>query len=409
MKFIYLGLLLFLSNLVYGQQGYVPGYIINLQGDTVQGLINSRNLAKKSILFKTSSESKKVEFSPMQVKGFSVYDQVYLSAIVDTEVSPTNTNELLFYAPLNIRVDTTFLKTIIRGSKSLYFYNNAVGNNQFYIQENNKFELLIYKMYKRNLGGQTDVIEVKKFINQLQMYLDNCPDVQSKLQDLEYTERALRKLFLLYFECTGSTITFQRKVEKTKLEFGLLAGISSTTIKFVGNDYPYLTSPTYERSNNFTVGIFFDFIIPKNQGRWSSYNEFTFAGYNFSGTYRVNSVSTINTTIAYSYFKINNLIRYRIPLKGTSIFFNAGISNGLALSETNEKKSNGSSFGSAYSFGNKAVDNSRTYEQSLLMGIGIRVKILSFEFRYEIGNGISQNSALQSQTNRLYFLVGIKL
>lgn len=55
-----------------------------------------------------------------------------------------------------------------------------------------------------------------------------------------------------------------------------------------------------------------------------------------------------------------------------------------------------------------AMDETRTYEQSFILGTGTRYNKFSFEFRYENGNGMSAYSNLGSSAKRLYFLLGYR-
>ncbi|MDP4276794.1 MAG: hypothetical protein Q8914_04080 [Bacteroidota bacterium] len=51
------------------------------------------------------------------------------------------------------------------------------------------------------------------------------------------------------------------------------------------------------------------------------------------------------------------------------------------------------------------LDNIRKYEQGAIFGTGMSYHHYSFEFRYELGNGISSYSALGSFAHRFQFLL----
>ena len=74
-------------------------------------------------------------------------DEIYVSAIVDTEISPSKINYLTFDQSLQIEVDTVLLQVIVRGDKSLYYYRNSNGNENLFIGDNDQFILLKYKKY----------------------------------------------------------------------------------------------------------------------------------------------------------------------------------------------------------------------------------------------------------------------
>ncbi|CAN0540382.1 unnamed protein product, partial [Scytosiphon promiscuus] len=50
----------------------------------------------------------------------------------------------------------------------------------------------------------------------------------------------------------------------------------------------------------------------------------------------------------------------------------------------------------------------RKHEQGYILGLGIKKGKVSFETRFEQGNGISSYNNLISKTNNYYFLLGFK-
>jgi hypothetical protein len=122
-----------------------------------------------------------------------------------------------------------------------------------------------------------------------------------------------------------------------------------------------------------------------------------------------NNYTKTTTEIGYSYLKINNLIRFKYPVGHLSIFLNGGISNGFALSETNYKKDVSKYYSSTEKVvEGTAIPETRKYEQGLILGTGVKYNKLSFEVRYEKGNGMSDYLDLSAKTKRFYFLAGFR-
>jgi len=92
---------------------------------------------------------------------------------------------------LNIETATTFLQTIIKGKKSLYFYRNKIGKDQFYIRQDSGYNLLVYKKYFKIQDGEKGIAANNKFLGQLSFYLQECPSIQSKLKSTVYTKKSL--------------------------------------------------------------------------------------------------------------------------------------------------------------------------------------------------------------------------
>ena len=392
------------------QENHLPGYVIDLKGDTITGTIDYRNWAKnpQDIYFVNSTYDQTNIYTPIDISGFSVREEIYVSAIVDIEVSPRKTNELNSNSELEIQSDTAFLQTIIQGEKSLY-YNNSSGNKNLYIKNSTGFELLVYKNYL----AENAVKENKKFIGQLSLYLYDCPSIQSKLKQLKYSKESLENLFLFYYDCTQARIEFHKKTEKVSTETGVLAVMSLTSLGFSSESFDYLVKAGYAQSINFTMGLFFDIILPRNQRKWSIYNELIFTSYTVKGSYNdfVNEerYTITYTELGYSYLKMNNMVRLKYPVGGFFIYLNAGISNGFAISETNYRRDEIKLYSIENIEEGKALNETRKYEQGYILGLGTKIKKYSFEIRYEKGNGMSEYVTLSSPTKRYYFLLGFRL
>lgn len=159
----------------------------------------------------------------------------------------------------------------------------------------------------------------------------------------------------------------------------------------------------YDPSTNFSTGLFLDVILPRNHGKWSINNELLFSSYKVSGQRGINS-----TEIGYSYLKLNNMVRFKYPVGNLFVYVNAGLSNGFAISETNNKKLYALRNGSPLLTEQKALNDTRKFENGWIFGIGAKHNRFSFEVRYENGNGMSEYQTLSSSTKRYYFLLGYR-
>jgi hypothetical protein len=400
----------------FGQKNYLPGKAIQKNGDTLSGFIDYRNWEYNPyhIDFKENLDAEKQVFVPISISGFVVLDEYYKSGIVNTEISPRKTNDLLFEPAAMIKVDTVFLQALVRSKKSLYFYNTITGNQNFYIYQDGQFDLLIYKRYFKMQNDNKAIVEKKNYIGQLTHYLQDCPSINSKMFDLQYKRKNLERVFLFYAKCTKSKVEFQKKKEKSKSEFGLVTGFTISTLKFEGEQNHYLTEMDYPGSFNFTMGLFYDAVLSRNMGKWSIYNEAVYTTYNFEGEYSYTSTSNNHysgtTQIKYSYIKILNLLQYKQFVgKDTWLVFNAGISNGFSNRNINLKEGTSTFYSSSSTSCSEAVEDARNYEQGIVFGTGVKGKKISLLFRYERGNGMSTYKSLSSATRRYYLLLGFVL
>ena len=400
----------------FSQENYLPGHIISLSGDTIQGFIDYRNWEKnpKQINFKESMNGEKVIYMPTHINSFSTNNEIYLGAIVKTEISPYQSNALEYDTKLNFATDTCFLQTMINGVKSLYYYKNKSGREYFYIKEASEFKLLVQKKYLKmeKLKGKRVVFENKKYIGQLSIYFKDCALIQSKLKHTEYTKKSLEKLFNYYYDSNHLAVKFKHKTEKISVEIGVLLGASLSSLKFGGNGVPYLIKTDFNKSFDPSAAFFFDLILPRNQGRLSICNELMLSSYNVEGEYNDfrNDVdyTIYSTELGVTSFMINNMLRYKHPIGKTFIYVNTGISNSFSISETNKlvKKSVFSTFESIDK--GLALSETRKHSLGFLIGLGTKYKAYSFEVRYEKAHGMSDYVNLSSTPKRIQFLLGYR-
>lgn len=112
--------------------------------------------------------------------------------------------------------------------------------------------------------------------------------------------------------------------------------------------------------------------------------------------------------MGFSYLNLNSMIRFKYPVKKIRIFANAGLSNGVLLKETNIRKREIKYYTEELIEYSHAVKGVREMEQRFNLGLGAQLKKISFEFRYELGNGIAQAIQLTSTTKRFYFIFGYR-
>ncbi len=399
----------------YCQTNLQPGSVITKSGDTLKGYIDYRNWENNpnEITFRVSATSKPIQYSTGTISGFVVNNEEYISASVKTEISPTQTDQLDFRPAIMTRNDTTFLQVMFRGSKNLFFYSDRIGKQHFYIGQYPDFELLVYKKYLKEGARETVITENKNFIGQLYLYLQDCKTIQSKMTITEYNKRSLESLFKTYYDCTEGERNYQYSKEKIRLDFGAVAGVSVTKLKLTCSDdsFDHIANGDYEPSWNPSAGLFMDVVMARNQRKWSIYNELFYSSYMANGHtedfFSDNNYKIYNSSIGYSYLKLNNMLRFTFPVKkDIFIFINGGISNGYAISETNLTIKEVKFYDDPVITEEPAMDETRKYELGFLAGLGAKYTKFSFETRYESGNGMSVYSTLKSKANRIYFLMG---
>lgn len=400
---------------LYSQNNFIKGFIITNENDTISGFIDYKNweINPDRISFKKTLADKKSEFyNAMTIKEFDVNNEIYESGEIQIETSPVQTNELSHNAVMDFENRTAFLLAFVRGQKSLYLYKTKKQKEQYYIKNDTTFELLKYKKYlKTNESENVVVLENKKYIGQLMLYLGNYEELIPQIQTAEYNQKSLIKLFNNYYSKNQTTAIYRREADKIKSEFGAFAGITSTTVAFYGWYNQALLYTNYPSSTDFTAGLSYNFVLPRNREKWSIYNELMYSTYKFAGRsvdyLNENQYEIFTSGFGLSYIKINNLLRYNFLLKDLKIFLNAGLSNGFVIAENRNNLITETRFYTSHSVSTtKVLDEIRTYEQGLMWGAGIKYRNLSLEFRLEQANGMSPYVGLHGNIDRYFMLFG---
>lgn len=216
-------IIIFAATFSYGSNKIYPGYVIKLTNDTLHGYIDNKNWTTnpKQIIFKRSELGASMLFTPQTILEFSANNEIYRSAIVEVEDSTYIKSDLTLPSELTLIVDTVFLKALIIGTKSLYYLNDMRGDENFYIEQNNKYELLVYKRYLKEERGKKFSVSNNKYIGQLILYLQNCNKINSSLSETSYNMKGLVRAFNYYYDCTQTKITYRSNKRRLKLFFWL--------------------------------------------------------------------------------------------------------------------------------------------------------------------------------------------
>jgi hypothetical protein len=198
-----------------------------------------------------------------------------------------------------------------------------------------------------------------------------------------------------------------------KSEFGLMGGLSQTKLKFNGTEFfKPLTGVDFPWSTNFVFGGFYNIVFPRDQGRLSFDNELMFMSYKTNGQYRDDNNVDIYTisysSFGFSYIKLNNLLKFKFPVKRVFLFAEGGISNGIFISQTNHLRVEAHVYSVNNISEHEAVGYPRKWERGFLLGLGCNIKNYSCEFRLERADGMSDVSGLISPTLRLFLIFGYK-
>ena len=408
-----------ICGVLFSQSNFLPAYLIDNKGDTLHGFIDYRNWATNPsrISFREDLNSPVKSLTPLDVKEFGVDNEIYVGVIVEAEMSSVDLNRVSDNPAFNIVRDTLFLQAIFRGDIGLYYRRNADNIVNLYIKQDGEYVLLRYKKYytyddRGQMGSVRRLLaENKPYIGQLKIALSDCANIHSRIENTGYDLKQMTRLFLYYYDCIDSDIVFEREREKGNFQFGVFLGGSSSSMNFVGEPmFNYLTRASFGPSFDFTAGVSLNLVFPRRFGRFSVANEIQLTHYRMQGEYTdVRNPEFYYhhfSELAYSYLKLNNLLRYKLLIQPFETYINAGISNGWFVNETNSRRIDEYIYGIENTKEYKAIDAPGKHEMGIMGGAGLVFNRFSVEFRYENGTGIAEYIGLKSSTHRLYFLLG---
>ncbi|MFK7948515.1 MAG: hypothetical protein AB8G11_13065 [Saprospiraceae bacterium] len=159
---------------------------------------------------------------------------------------------------------TIFLKPLIEGSATLYYYNSKQIARFYYKMENGEIEPLIYKKYLLNRTGVKLSAINAKFRRQLLVSMQCETMSMEDVDKLEYNEKSLKNYFVKYHQCLGEE-PIVSEPQKYSFNLGIKAGMGLQKFQYSG-----LSIFNWETSGlNPRFGIEAEFVLPFNKNKWA--------------------------------------------------------------------------------------------------------------------------------------------
>ena len=177
MKIKPLALLLFILGVltasVHAQKkGYSRGFMITLQGDTLQGFIKDRSSGPfmelyAKIRFKSKKPRRKRRFGPDDIQGYGYHDQYFESVPLQEEAS-----FFKFKYETNDNSERVFLKVIEKNQYLTYYHWEYVHDDNSYLD----YVPLFYLHEKNEMARVTQgILGLKR--KRLAAYFEDCPEL----------------------------------------------------------------------------------------------------------------------------------------------------------------------------------------------------------------------------------------
>ncbi|MBL7698178.1 MAG: PorT family protein [Chitinophagaceae bacterium] len=361
-------------------------FIVTAQNDTIRGVVEPNFKNKNPTKIKFSGGTSTAEYTPGMIKSFFVDEENFVSN------------------------DSVFLKVLVQGPKSLYYLKHTDLTEQFFILDGGVFKKLLYSEYDRTDDqGKTVRVSLKTYVDQLKVYLGDNPAIENKISKVELKYNKLIDLFDSYYAGSKSKVSTRVVKQTSRVEIGVLAGVTSTIVKFANPNY---TIESSNGSTDFTGGVSADIFLPGRFTRVSFANDLMYTSFDVTVSNRSNATDYYvvrSSRIEATYIKLYSMLRYRFPFEKSYFFLNGGMSNDYAVNIedafTQQTIRNGVVEGEMTG---KVVPDTRKFEVGYVLGAGAGLGKVSLQFRFEKGNGVSKFENFQTNSRRLFLLAGYR-
>lgn len=391
-------LLLFISTILkcQAQDSSKHDYIINLNGNKVTGNIkyNVYKTNPKEIRFSSEAGSNEVLYHPVEISGFfsSTTQEYYISQTVDIDLSSNNIDQLRFSGNHDTTAtETLFLKVVVSGKASLYFFTDSTSKPHFFIQIGSGpiKELNVYYHLQKQEDGERFLVQ-EAYKTQLLNDLGDCQGIEKKINSSDYSENNLADVFDYYNACHGNPSVYSQKKPFSKLFIhpGIILGYASNFIAPNTKNYT-LVEPTRQ----FMIGVSLEFPIKKLKNLVSLYGDVHYKNYN-TGFDAEDHSGLINM----NFIDLTYMLKLRIPVSNNiRIYAEGGLSSDILNVD----------FGADQPDGPQVSYNT---EVQFVSGLGIcLMNHFSLEARYAFGHQNSTNILYNFNTHSSYLLMGFQL
>lgn len=351
------------------------GIIITNSQDTLRGLIKyvdaERNLTEIEYLTGTKSR----RFGVSDIQSFEIPGKLrFESKKLNYCTNPLKFELLTYSKEIQMKEEQVFLRALVFANKiNLFEFVDSDGKEHFVMEyDDGKLIDLIelhYKVY-------SDVAKIPKYKNQLRRVFYGCEPCNKYIDKMALKEKSLRKLINIYNEEVNGQTTYVSKKEKLGIQVSILGGASFTN-QLVNKEK--LGSQSIDGSGE----IQFETVFPRNNRSWSLLLGGGYRRYDTGRTVFNRGGTELN------YLRTNFGVKRILLNKEFKVHINAGIINSFVIKHD--------------------LPNLEKFEQALYLGSGLLVKNILFDVRYEISNGYSPFSGMETRIQTLFVFVGYRL
>ncbi|HCC69992.1 MAG TPA: hypothetical protein DEQ09_02410 [Bacteroidales bacterium] len=392
------------------QTYYIQGCIVNNNNEEISGLIDYRDwkFNPGTIKFIPGDDNIPLTYDPFTLRSFTVNNEKFISETVSVERIPESYDELKYDRKREISEEEVFLKVMVEGETSLFYYNEEKSGRHFYIKKGRGGEIIELKQYNAivEIEGNEEVVVKDEYKDQLAGIMRDCSMILPLVHLADYSMKDLIELTDEYNKCMKSEVDYIAKLPSYEFELSLSAGPAAFFIDFYGSGSQDLTAAEFPVSIKPGVAVGLNIIFPFARKTLSSYNELGIGIYRTTAEVlwyvSKNDYENVEIGIGAANISLLTAIRYTYPAPGFKPFLYAGLVNMYSPAITNDKTSVVHFFTTDTENISEAIPGYRRYSPALAAGIGMRYKKIGIDLRYQRPGSISNKINVDSRINNVF-------
>jgi hypothetical protein len=394
---------IFFAHFIEAQTNFISGYIIDVNGAKIEGLIDYENWDRNpsSFLFKKTATSETQVYSltsqDITECHFKIEqgEEIYLKRTVLMNRSSQDYATLSDTAGPYMVLDSAFLKVLEKGKVNLYGLKANYKRPQFFIETTNSSitELIIKEfiiqdsLSPRKIGKRSD-----KYKQQLaKVMFENKNIIMDEIPGLPFNEGSIRDIVQKFNKGIEGIPTYTYNENNKKNEFGLFGGVGfgSGAFAYLSRD-PSQIPGSYSGSTQPLLGFFYSIDVARYNHSWFIYNDIHFRSFDAKGTFTYPLLFASNilvyksVQIKYSIFAITSSCKYKYHLNPTtSITFMGGFLIGSMTSGTSTSEESFTSFTGNPTSNSTISGITSDFKLGNTFGIGFEKNRFEIDLRYD--------------------------
>lgn len=385
------------SPALWAQITWEPGYIVDISGKRADCQILYKDWMKnpRTVEYKLAGEKETRKATTADLLEFGVTGKcLFKSATVSIDLSSNNPSYAGMKWDPEWNVMNLFLKVLIEGKASLYYYQDSQIKRFYYSLEGDSIIPLIYHPYVTERENSRYLLVNESFKQQLLTSL-NCNGLEfNYFETLKYTAKSMIQYFSDYNNCVHSEVKKYKSPGKGYLHLKVTAGCNNSYFS-VYNSRISTKIILFDPKVIPSGGLEAEYLFPFLRNKWSLVLAPVYEKFESTAT-----ATIYNLKVTYQNIELPIGLRYSMYLRNTPLrfFLDAWFVPGFMLDFNSEFQ-----YGP---YGKLQILDGNNYA----LGAGIEWGRFSFNYRFYAPKDILRNYAFWSNHyNRISFALGYRI